>query len=94
MPFNEAFRIGARIQNHDRADKHLRSSGEVIGYHVQALGRHIGTLEDLIIDTESWKVIFLVINTSGNEMQTVHPPVNTFREINWENREVVIDLSH
>jgi len=44
-------------------DTHLRSSDEVIGYHIQALDGQIGHVEDFIVDDENWIIRYLVIDT-------------------------------
>lgn len=45
------------------ADVHLRSAGEVKGYHIQGTNDSIGHVEDFIVDDETWAVRFLVIDT-------------------------------
>jgi hypothetical protein len=37
-------------------DPHLRSLGEVVGYHIQALDGDIGHLEDFLVDDETWTI--------------------------------------
>jgi hypothetical protein len=44
-------------------DAHLRSSGEVKGYHIQGIEGEIGHLEDIIIDDATWSIRYLVIDT-------------------------------
>jgi hypothetical protein len=45
------------------ADPHLRSSNEIIGYHVEATDGSIGHLEDFLFDDRSWQVRFVVVDT-------------------------------
>ena len=44
-------------------DPHLRSSHAVRGYKISAEDKHFGEVEDLIVDTESWDVRYLVVDT-------------------------------
>lgn len=46
-----------------KPDPHLRSTREVIGYHIQARDGQIGHVEDFIVDDETWKIRYLVVNT-------------------------------
>ena len=55
-----------RGQRHDsEGDPHLRSTKEVIGYHVQATDDEIGHVDDFIIEDESWAIRYLVVDTSN-----------------------------
>jgi hypothetical protein len=44
---------------------HLRSMQEVDGYHLQARDGEIGHVEDFIIDTDTWAVRYLVVDTQN-----------------------------
>ncbi|MBD3419037.1 MAG: PRC-barrel domain containing protein [Chitinivibrionales bacterium] len=44
-------------------DNNLRSSREVVGYHIHAADREIGHVDDFIVDTEQWALRYLVIDT-------------------------------
>ena len=44
-------------------DAHLRSTGEVNGYHIQGTEGEIGHVEDFIIDDATWSIRYLVIDT-------------------------------
>jgi len=67
-----------------KADPHLRSSDKVIGYSIQATNGELGHVEDMIIDTDSWKIISIVIKTgnwfSGREVLL---PIEKVSEIDW-----------
>lgn len=43
---------------------HLRSSREVLGYHIEASDGSIGHLRAYLIDDDSWRVRYLVVDTS------------------------------
>jgi hypothetical protein len=44
-------------------DAHLRSTGAVSGYHVQATDGEIGHVVDFVVDDETWAIRYLVIDT-------------------------------
>ncbi len=46
-------------------DPHLRSSREVIGYHLHATDDTLGHVEDFIVDVDSWTVRYLAVETSN-----------------------------
>jgi uncharacterized protein YrrD len=48
----------------DDGDPHLRSVTEVTNYHVHASDGSIGHVEDFLVESTSWSVRYLVINTS------------------------------
>ena len=43
-------------------ETHLRSSREMVGYHVQANDGQVGRVSDMILDDESWAVRYFVID--------------------------------
>ena len=73
---------------------HLRSSAEVIGYRVLAWNRHIGSVNDMIVNTEEWHVPFTVIETT---YMTKHKKVlfvnHQVKKILWDNKLFMIDIS-
>ena len=75
-------------------DPHLRSTREVVGYHIQARDGEIGHVEDLIVDDDLWFIRYLVIDTRnwlpGREV-LVAPA--WAEQVNWVERLVQVDLS-
>jgi hypothetical protein len=56
--------LTAARQREDGAyDPHLRSIGEVTGYHLEAVDGAIGHVEDFIIDEVNWAIRYLVVDT-------------------------------
>ena len=47
--------------SHD--NPHLQSTEEVLGYTIQATDGEIGHVEDFILDDETWKIRYLVVDT-------------------------------
>ena len=75
-------------------DPNLRSTGEVIGYHIQASDGEIGHVEDFIIDDETWAIRYLVIDTKNwwpGKKVLISP--KWIEKVSWEEREVSIGLT-
>lgn len=45
------------------AGEHLHSAHSVIGYHVVGEGEALGVVGDLILDSEKWEIVYLVLDT-------------------------------
>jgi hypothetical protein len=75
-------------------DPHLRSTREVIGYHIQASDGEVGYVEDFIADDETWVICYMVVDTqkwlSGRKV-LVAPA--WAEEVSWADRKVHLDLS-
>jgi len=75
-------------------DRHLRSFGEVTGYHIAGINGRVGHLEDLLVDDESWGVRYLVVDTRnwwfGKQVLLLPGSVRT---IDWGKRLVHVDLT-
>ena len=75
-------------------DVHLRSAGEVRGYHVQGSDEAIGHVEDFIVDDETWEIRYLVIDTSNWWFgQKVLVAPHWASCISWPERKLYVDLS-
>lgn len=80
--------------SHADYDPHLRSTEQVSGYHIHATDGDIGHLKDFIIESETWKITDLVIDTHnwiGGHKVLV--PVRHVQEIQWETFKIIIDIS-
>jgi sporulation protein YlmC with PRC-barrel domain len=75
-------------------DVHLHSMREVIGYHIQASDGQIGHVEDIIIDTDTWAVHYIIIDTRNwlpGKKVLVAP--DWIEEVNWTDSQVHVELS-
>ena len=76
------------------ADPHLRSTREVMGYHIQARDGEVGHVEDFIADDETWIICYMVVDTqkwlSGRKV-LVAPA--WAEKVSWADRKVHLDLS-
>jgi sporulation protein YlmC with PRC-barrel domain len=84
-----------RPTNRDVADLesvHLRSAKEVSGYHIQALDGEIGHVEDFIVDSSTWTIRYLVIDTSnwiGGRTVVLSP--DWVRRVDWSTQKIHVD---
>ena len=71
----------------------LRSTKEVAGYHVQAIDKDIGHIEDFIMDQDSWIIRYLVIDTSNwlpGSRKVLVPP-DWAERVDWSRRKVLVN---
>jgi len=81
-------------EDEQESDPHLRSTREVIGYHIQARDGEIGHVEDLIVEDETWFIRYLVIDTRNwLPGRTVLVAPAWAEQISWIHRKVYLDLS-
>jgi sporulation protein YlmC with PRC-barrel domain len=73
---------------------HLRSVGEIEGYHIAAPDGDIGHLQDLVINDSTWQIEYLIVNT-GNWLfqRKVLIPCVSLENIRWADRKVHVSLS-
>jgi uncharacterized protein YrrD len=75
-------------------DPHLRSTEDITGYRIHASDGEIGYVDDLIIDEQSWKIAFLVVDTrkwlTGRKV-LIAP--KWIKEVQWEDSMIIADLS-
>jgi hypothetical protein len=77
-------------------DSHLRSSREVIGYHLRTADRQsIGHVEDFLFDERDWSIQLLLIDTR-NWWPGKHVLVSPKRveEVDWAVKEVLVKVTH
>jgi hypothetical protein len=74
-------------------DPHLRSTHDVIGYHIEASDGEIGHVEDFVIDDETWAIRYLVIATH-NWWPGKHVLVamEWLQRVNWDDSKVIVNL--
>lgn len=77
----------------DEGDPHLRSIAEVTGYHVHATDGNIGHVENFLVDSESWGVRYLIVDTSNWWIgQHVLLSPYAVKEVDWSDRHIRLDL--
>jgi sporulation protein YlmC with PRC-barrel domain len=84
----------AEGQQSQAGDSHLRSTHEVIGYHIEATDGELGHIDDFLVDDESWAIRYAVVDTSNwwfGRKVVVDPTL--IRDVNWSGRKVSVDIS-
>jgi len=78
----------------EAGDTHLRSATEVTGYHIEATDGEIGHVEDFIVDDNSWKIRYMVVDTVNwwpGKKVVVAPEWIT--GVSWPDSRVSVNLS-
>jgi len=72
---------------------HLRSIGEVLGYHIRARDHEIGHVHDFLIDDENWSIRYLVVDTRNwwpGKKVLLSP--QWIERVSWQEAMVHVDL--
>lgn len=78
----------------DTDDVHLRSTREVIGYHIQAADGELGHVSDFLVDDETWAIRYAVADTSNWWFgKKVLIAAEWLDRVSWSDAKVVVDLS-
>jgi uncharacterized protein YrrD len=75
-------------------DRHLRSTHDVSGHHIQAADGEIGHVDDFIIDDATWAIRYLIIDTHNwwpGKKVLVSP--KWIERVSWDERKVFVNLS-
>lgn len=94
-PFAEAIKNEQDIPDKQpEDDDSLRSTDKVTGYTIKATNGHIGDVEDFIMDDNTWKLDFIVVDTgnwfSGKKV-LISP--SWIKEIIWYTSTVIVNTS-
>lgn len=73
----------------------LRSAEEIFGYSINGQDAELGQVDDIILDDDSWQIVYLVLDTSsllikGKKTLVAIPWIN---RISYKEREVQLELS-
>jgi hypothetical protein len=84
-----------RVGNTPEGGTHvLRSTDEVMGYHIQALDGEIGHVEDFVIDDAPWTLRYMVVDTRnwlpGRKVLVAPDWIDA---IQWADRQVAVGLT-
>lgn len=88
---NEHARGEAAVKSED---VHLRSTGKVMGYHLQASDDSIGHIDDFLFDEESWAIRYLVVDTRNWwPGKKVLVATHWIERISWAEQQVFTSLT-
>jgi len=78
----------------DKVESRLRSVRESDGYHIAAPDGDIGHLTELVVDSDTWQIQYLVVNT-GNWLlrRNVLIPRAALESIHWADRKVHLSIT-
>lgn len=75
-------------------DQRLRSTAEVIGYTTHARDGDIGAVHDFILDTETWSIVFLALDTrKWLPGRRILLPIAWARRVAWTERKLTVDVT-
>ena len=83
-------------KNHKRSgdDIHLRSTQRIAGYHIHASDGEIGHVKDFIIDDQTLKLLFFVVDTHNwIRGKKVLIPINEIKKVDWTTFEVFLNIT-
>jgi sporulation protein YlmC with PRC-barrel domain len=81
----------------ERADagaSHVRNTKDLKGFHIEATDGEIGHVDDVLIDEDSWRIRYLVVDTSnwiGGKWVAVAP--SALRGINWAEGKLEVAIT-
>jgi len=88
-------REGLTEIEHVPQSNHLRSCDEVDGYEVQLACDNHGHICDFVINTETWAIVLLIVDTNnwlpGGKKLAVSP--RQLEKIDWASRQVILKKS-
>jgi hypothetical protein len=85
--------IAERIRR-ESADSHLRSTGAVAGYHIDAKDGDIGHVDRFIVDDEAWAIRYLEVATKNwwpGKKVLVSP--SWVERVSWEESKVFVAVT-
>ena len=95
IPASDPDLLGASVEDvRDPDDRHLRSTEEVTGYHIETIDGKIGHVADFIIDDETWAIRYLVIDTRNwwpGKKVLISP--EWIERVSWRESKVFVNLS-
>ena len=75
-------------------DPHLRSSGAVIGYHIEATDGDIGHVDDFLVEDASWAIRYMIVDTRNwwpGKKVLVSP--EWIESVEWSDAKVHVGLT-
>jgi uncharacterized protein YrrD len=84
----------ANTQHNQVGDSHLRSTHDVVGHHLQATDGEIGHVDDFILDSETWAIRYLIIDTRNwwpGKKILLSP--QWIERVSWSEAKVFVNLT-
>ena len=81
-------------QGNTESDPHLRSSDKITGYVLRVADGELGQVDDFIIDTDSWKITFVVVKTgTWFSDKKILLPIAWISEIDWLASSITVEAT-
>ncbi len=92
-PLDESVAEGPSTPPADQGDSHLRATGIIERYYIEAADGEIGHVEDFIMDDDTWTIRYLVVNTRNwwPGKKVLIPP-QWINQLNWVDSRVYVGL--
>ncbi len=84
----------AEAVRHEHGNPHLRSTKEVMGYHIQASDGEIGHVQGLLFDEKTWAIRYLIVDTSNwwfGHKVLIAP--QWIQDVSWSDATVSVNLT-
>lgn len=74
--------------------EHVHSTRAVLRYHVRNEDKNLGYVTDLILDTETWEIAYLILDTRhGIPSKKYLVPMSKVESLNWSESSVAINIA-
>jgi hypothetical protein len=89
----EAEKARSRIEQLERADSHLQSADDVVGYALHGEDGDVGHVKDFLIETTRWQIKYLVVET-GHWFSSRKVVIDRgwIRRVDWTDRNIQVGL--
>ncbi len=78
----------------EAADPHLRSADDLCGYAIHAKDGNVGSVADVIVDQNPWRLRYMVVDTAGwFSERLVVLGVDWITSMDWHEREIVVPVT-
>ncbi|QOW11827.1 PRC-barrel domain containing protein [Kaistella flava (ex Peng et al. 2021)] len=91
---DERMREDENTDKKNEVDLHLRSTKEIMGYHIHSDDGDFGHVTDFILDDKNWQILYLVVDTHewfGGIKVLIE--ISKVQEIQWQKSKVIINIS-
>lgn len=88
VPFYDVDESSIKVEEIEQTS-HLRSAGEVLGYHIHAKKGEIGHVEDFILEDDTWIIRYMIVDTRNwlpGRKVLISP--QWIKQIDWKNKNV------
>ena len=92
---DQKFNAAPKLIKENQMDTNLRSFNEILGYDILTPDGNLGCVEDLLIDSDNWEIISIILDTSKNQpwSKKVIIASTWIEEISYMDRQIKISLA-